>query len=351
MYEDEWAAYNLREAEANGILVGVYYFSTAVNKKEAEEEADWVLDYIEGCSISYPIVYDCEGYTKETSRMYGLTAKERTDNALAFLDKISAAGYDTMHYGSRNDLENTDLWDMKRIEASHKVWVALYGKVLYPYQDKPNYKGRCDAWQFTDKGNIEGIDIDVDLVVCYFVCDKAAPKDPDKQPPSVETQPVDDVFHGVKFVRINDKVTAKNYVNLRAYPSTEEENIVGELKKGEFLERTAISEAGWSRLVYRGEEVYAVSSYLANEITDDGEQAEPRQYYFDSVRDTVTAKIETNLRTAPTTSGSEVVYTLKNGEYLTRTGINVATGWSRLDYNGETVYAISSYLVLKENDE
>ena len=132
--------------------------------------------------------------------------------------------------------------------------------------------------------------------------------------------------------------------------TTAEENIVGTLENGVFLERIAISDAGWSRLVYNGKEVYAVSSYLTNGVTETGDETDSGQYYFDSVNDEVTAKIETNLRTAPTTSGSTVVYTLKNGEYLTRTGINVATGWSRLDYNGETVYAISSYLVLKENN-
>ena len=38
------------------------------------------------------------------------------------------------------------------------------------------------------------------------------------------------------------------------------------------------------------------------------------------------------------------VYTLKNGEYIKRIGIH-GNGWSKLEYNGQTVYAISSYLV------
>ena len=57
----------------------------------------------------------------------------------------------------------------------------------------------------------------------------------------------------------------------------------------------------------------------------------------------VTAKSETNLRTRPSVTDSEVVHTLKNGEYLTRTGVST-NGWSRLLYNGQTVYAVSSYL-------
>lgn len=64
---------------------------------------------------------------------------------------------------------------------------------------------------------------------------------------------------------------------------------------------------------------------------------------FEEVSDNVTAKNETNLRTAPSITDSEVVYTLKNGEYVERTGIS-SKGWSRLNYNGQTVYAVTSYL-------
>ena len=39
-----------------------------------------------------------------------------------------------------------------------------------------------------------------------------------------------------------------------------------------------------------------------------------------------------------------VVAVLHNGEYATRTGINEDYGWSRVEYNGQTLYAISSYL-------
>ncbi len=355
IYEDERAAYNLLQADANGIMIGVYFFSTAVSQEEAVEEAQWVLDYIEGYSISYPVVYDCEGFTEPESRMYNLTAEQRTDNALAFLDKVSEAGYDTMHYGSRNDLSDSECWDVELIERYHKIWVAMYTTAPYPYKDKPIYTRRCDAWQFSNKGSINGISTDVDLVVCYFVCDKAPPRNPDKIPtdiPSDDVPQVDGMVHGVRFYNHNDSVTAKILVNLREYPSTGFDGIVGTLENGVYIQRTGISDQGWSRLIYNGQTVYAVSSYLLAEEGDTEIGGETSgQYYFDSVNDLVTAKIETNLRTEPTTSGSEIVYTLKNGENLKRTGLNLATGWSRLEYNGQTVYAISSYLTVQDNIE
>ena len=45
---------------------------------------------------------------------------------------------------------------------------------------------------------------------------------------------------------------------------------------------------------------------------------------------------------------SEVVAQLKNGEVITRTGINEDVGWSRVEYNGMTLYCVSSYLKVVE---
>ena len=88
IYKDDNADYNIQQAQKAGVLVGVYFFSTAVSKAEAIEEAQWTMQAIEGYSISYPVVYDCEGFSRVTSRMHSLTKEERTNNALAFLKEV-----------------------------------------------------------------------------------------------------------------------------------------------------------------------------------------------------------------------------------------------------------------------
>ena len=40
---------------------------------------------------------------------------------------------------------------------------------------------------------------------------------------------------------------------------------------------------------------------------------------------------------------SQVIAQLYNGEVITRTGVS-DVGWSRVEYNGQTLYCISSYL-------
>ena len=67
---------------------------------------------------------------------------------------------------------------------------------------------------------------------------------------------------------------------------------------------------------------------------------------FKECNDTGTAKIEVNLRALPSVTNPDatVVATIKNGEPVTRPGINEEFGWSRVEYNGQTLYCVTSYL-------
>lgn len=67
---------------------------------------------------------------------------------------------------------------------------------------------------------------------------------------------------------------------------------------------------------------------------------------FEEVNEEVTAKEVTNLRDKPNLdSETNVIYALKYGEIITRTGIG-DNGWSRVEYEGQTLYGLSSYLEL-----
>jgi len=422
LYRDSNADYNIQQAQKAGILVGVYFFSTAINQVEATEEANWTVSVVKGYQISYPVVYDCEGFKNSDSRMYSLTADQRTQNALSFLETVTKAGYDGMFYGSKSDLTDNTAFNTAQIAQKYKIWVAQYKNPPYPQSQKPDYNGRYDMWQYTNKGIVSGVEGNCDMVVSYFEKGLEQPKDSNAEiitaePPKTEEEllytdvnedvtaknevnlrsgagsnfdvvtllkngtvikrtgigkngwsrlnlngqtvyaitsylttdlntkpePKPDIVDGNTFTAINDSVTAKQEVNLRLSPTTSGQ-IAGVLKNGTVLQRTATSNKGWSRLIYEGQTVYAVSSYLTTDLSykppvDDGIKTE-----FQAVNEQVTAKNETNLRTLPSVTDSQVVYTLKNGEYITRTGIS-ANGWSRLEYNGQTVYAVSSYLI------
>lgn len=338
IYRDANADYNIQQATAAGLPVGVYFFSTAVSAEEAREEAIWTANAIAGYKISYPVVYDCEGFNNAASRMYSLTAAQRTDNALAFLNAIKSAGYDGMFYAAKNDLQNISVWEIARIEADFKVWVAQYTSPAYPQTKKPDYTGRYDMWQYTNRGTVSGVDGNCDLILSYFVCEQTEAKDAAKTPDTAEAPKTQEELI---YTDISDSVTAKEVVNLREGPSTKY-NVVGTLKSGEFLTRTGKGSNGWSKLIYNGKTVYAITSYLTNEVITVPERDIVNGAEFTPANDRVTAKSEVNLRALPTTD-SEIVGTLHSGTFLSRTATG-SNGWSRLALDGKTVYAVTSYL-------
>ena len=338
IYRDANADYNIQQAQSAGVLVGVYFFSTATTAAEAREEAAWTNEAVKGYKISYPVVYDCEGYTNPDSRMYGIDAATRTDNAIEFLSYIKNIGYDAMIYGAKADFENASYWDMARIEKDYKVWVAHYSQSVYPTKQTPDYSGRYDMWQYTNCGAVDGVEGNCDMVVSYFTANEAQERDNSATP---ETAPPPKTQEELLYTDTNDQVTAKDEVNLREGAGTKY-NIVATLKSGEFVTRTGIGSNGWSRLLYNGKTVYAITSYLSNEVIEVETRDIVNGSIFTPANDSVTAKQEVNLRALPTTD-SEIVGKLTSGTFLPRTAIG-DKGWSRLDYNGRVVYAVTNYL-------
>ena len=72
---------------------------------------------------------------------------------------------------------------------------------------------------------------------------------------------------------------------------------------------------------------------------------------FTEVNEMVTAKEAVNLRKKPSVNDeiAPVVVQIKNGDVVHRNGINTDVGWSRVEYNGQTLYCVSSYLMIAEN--
>lgn len=152
------------------------------------------------------------------------------------------------------------------------------------------------------------------------------------------------------FEEVNEQVTAKIEVNLRSsMDQGSEDNIVCTLANGDVAVRTGVGANGWSRIEYGSQILYCVSSYLTTDLgytpPDDSDEFKTK---FTTVNEKVTAKEATNLRDRPSVmEPSQVIYQLQHGEVALRTGI-AGEGWSRVEYNGQVLYCISSYLELVE---
>ena len=344
IFEDPTARYNMQEAQAAGVMIGAYFFSSAVTEEEAKAEAAFTKAIIAKYKITYPVAFNCEDFQSSDSRQYGLDIETRTGLACAFLDEIAAAGYTPMFYASKGELDGNAQWNTQTLAGKYKIWVAQYPEKPYPETAASAYSGTHDMWQYTSQGNVDGISRKTDVNIAYFgYAQEAAAKD---ETPAEVVEANPEV--GINFTEVNETVTAKQETNLRSEPSTlNDDSIVTKLVHGDTATRTGIGHNGWSRVIYNGQTLYAVTSYLTTDMEDTGQQAPPQGPVYTPVNEQVTAKMETNLRTEPSTASDDtIVGMLYNGEVLTRVAVG-DNGWSQLEYNGQIVYAVSSYLIVQ----
>lgn len=156
LVEDERFEENIEGALSNDIAVGTYFFTQAITEKEAIEEAEMVLELIDGYDVTYPVVIDIEEVTSDKARTKDMTKEEYTKVCLAFCETIKDAGYTPMIYGNLKTF--MIMLDMEQLEEYDK-WFANYSMPVYfPYE--------FSIWQYSSKGAIDGIEGDVDLNVC-----------------------------------------------------------------------------------------------------------------------------------------------------------------------------------------
>lgn len=162
LVEDSMFSKNILGAVANGIDVGIYFYTQAITVEEAKEEAKFVVNLIKryGVKITYPIAVDTELSTAKpegTGRADSISVEERTKIIKAFCDTIKDLGYTPMIYANKYWL-NEDL-DMSKL-SNYDVWLAHY-------TNQTDYKGKYTMWQYTDSGNVQGIIGNVDKNYCY----------------------------------------------------------------------------------------------------------------------------------------------------------------------------------------
>lgn len=168
LVDDSYMAKNIEGALVNGIQVGIYVYSQATTAAEAEEEAQFILDRIDGYEITLPLVIDYE-YAEQNGRYVGYLydAKLSKDDATAvcnaFCDKVTAAGYQAAVYANMSMLNN----HLNAAQLTGTIWLAHYAT-------STTYTGDYDFWQCTSSGSINGVpseNVDLD----FWFDDSGAP--------------------------------------------------------------------------------------------------------------------------------------------------------------------------------
>lgn len=144
---------NLAGAAENGLMTGVYFFSQAVSVEEAQAEADFVLEALNGRALDLPVVFDWETIDTDTARTDDVDPETATACCLAFCRAIQAAGYDAAFYC--NGMLGYLQYDLSRLQGLD-AWYAEYA-------DYPGFAYAFRLWQYSKTGTVAGIDGAVDL--------------------------------------------------------------------------------------------------------------------------------------------------------------------------------------------
>ncbi len=157
IFPDSLAKENLDGALAAGLDVGVYFFSQATSEEEAVEEAQFVLDAIEGYELRYPVYFDWEGIIDE-ARTDDVTGEEMTAFAKAFCEEIEAAGYLAGVYFNQSYGYNS--FDLHALR-DYEFWLAEYA-------DSQSFAYEVRLWQYDCEATLPGIETTIDLNLCYY---------------------------------------------------------------------------------------------------------------------------------------------------------------------------------------
>ena len=154
---DENYAENIQGARDAGLDAGVYFFSQAITAEEAVEEANLVIESLDGLDVNYPVVYDWEIIYDDTARTDNISVDVLTDCCVAFCETIKNAGYTPMIY--QNKRTSIFKLDLNRLN-DYDFWLA-------EYNTEPTYYYDFDMWQYTSTGRVPGIEGDVDLNISF----------------------------------------------------------------------------------------------------------------------------------------------------------------------------------------
>ena len=154
---DAYFERNVKGCIENGIKIGFYWFLYCLNEEEAVKNAEMFHTVIKEykneieMGVWCDFEYDTDKYAGKNGVVFD--KKTRTACVNAFCDKMKSYGYNIGNYANPDYLKN------KFNKIYYPLWLAKYSTGFSGY--KPI------IWQFSNNGNIPGINGRVDLNIYY----------------------------------------------------------------------------------------------------------------------------------------------------------------------------------------
>lgn len=138
-----------------GIPIGIYFYSYATTPLQAQREAEFTIENLQGIPVSFPIAYDIE----DAYILKKTTKKTRTQMVQTFMDTVAAAGYYPVYYCNQT-------WYTTYLDSSglkdYDFWYARYTYIEPSREDYP-----YTMWQASSTQKMDGITqntVDVDFL-------------------------------------------------------------------------------------------------------------------------------------------------------------------------------------------
>lgn len=150
LYIDPTFERNYNGAKSVGIPVGAYIYTYATTEEEQNKELEFALNGLNGKTLDYPLALDVED-----NSLTSIGKSELTNLVKRGLDIIDQKGYIPMLYTYTNYSNNLNMDTLK----DYDLWIADYRGY--------NGYGKCDIWQYSSSGKVDGISGNVDMNICY----------------------------------------------------------------------------------------------------------------------------------------------------------------------------------------
>lgn len=151
--EDKYAKENLEGASDVQLPVGVYFYTQAIDEKEARKEADFVYDIIKNYDIELPVIIDFEYPADNDGNAIGrlkqadLSKDENTKIINSFIEQMQKKGYIAGVYASSSFFARHI--DTKMLNENSFIWVA-------DYNSRVTFDVDYTVWQYSQTGKCEG---------------------------------------------------------------------------------------------------------------------------------------------------------------------------------------------------
>ena len=164
MYSDDNFKQNIEGAKAAGVLVGIYFFSQAIDEMEAIAEARYAVELMNEAGVSeldLPIFMDYEFAGGSSGRLNQakLSKAKATRIARAFCEEVKLLGYKPGIYANLNFLNNTI--DGAALGKDYPIWAAQY-------YSQCDFTGDYTWWQYASSGTVSGINARNDCNFWYI---------------------------------------------------------------------------------------------------------------------------------------------------------------------------------------